>query len=121
MSGDGIPNAAAQLQALLREHSFTPEQIAETALHALYPALSEGAANTYHRLGRGAVLMDLRNLEAGELNTTYVPQNMLLRLNEEAELFGEALSAVGAYDPEREFVSIVWLPTVITIFRLALL
>lgn len=121
MTSDGSSNAVAELQGLLRQQRLSPEQIAETALHALYPRLSEGAANTYHQLGRGAVLMDLRDLEEGKLNTNYLPAPMLLRLHEESDLFISAVDAVGAYDPEREFVTIVWLPTLITVYRLSLL
>ena len=119
MTNERLQSAVEQLQVVLSEHRYTPEQIAETSLHALYPTLSAGAANTYHQLGRGAVLMDLRELAEGKLNTTYVPEDMLRRLHAEADMFADALSAVAAYDPEREFVAIVWQPELMTIFKLA--
>ena len=120
MTSEQGQSAVERLQMLLTEYAYTPEQLAETAVHSLYPTLSEGAANTFHRLGRGAVLMDLRELAEGKLNTSYVPEVMIERLHSEAALFGDALVAIAEYDPEREYVAIVWQATLILIFRLAL-
>ena len=112
MTNEQSQSAVERLQMLLNEYAYTPEQIAETAIHSLYPTLSEGAANTFQRLGRGAVLMDLRELAEGKLNTSYVPAVMIERLHSEAALFGDALVAIAAYDPEREYVAIVWQRTI---------
>jgi hypothetical protein len=113
--------ALEQLRKALQSHPYTPEQIADTLIHALYSQLSSGARDTYHQLGRGAALVDLRNLEGGELDTTYMPQAMLLRLNAESGLFADAEEALNDYDPEREFVVIVWQATLILVYRLQLL
>jgi hypothetical protein len=118
MTSERHQSAADQLRQLLHEHTYTPEQIAETSVHALYPKLSEGAANTFGRLGRGAVLMDLRDLEGGKLDTTYVPLDMLRRLSEESDVFDEGVRAASAYDPLGEFVVIVWQPTLIMVYKL---
>jgi hypothetical protein len=108
-----------QLQAALQSHEYTPEQIAETLMHVLYPQLSAGASNTYRRLGRGAVVVDLRNLAGGALDTTYAPLAMVRRLNAEIGLLGDAEAAVESYDPDREFVVVVWQEALIMVYRLA--
>ncbi|MBC8164217.1 MAG: hypothetical protein H7Z42_23660 [Roseiflexaceae bacterium] len=110
--------AAAQLRMLMSEHNYTPDQIAETAIQTLYPALSEGAANTYERLGRGAVLMDLRELAEGKLNTSYVPLHMLDQISAASDVFAGAVAAASAYEPERQFVCVIWLAELVTVFRL---
>ena len=108
-----------QLQALLSEHEYAPERIAEAAIHALYAKLSAGAAHTYEQIGRGAILMDLRDLANGHLDTSYVPLDMLHQLNAESALFADAETAALDYDPESEFVIIIWQETLIMIYRLA--
>ena len=110
---------AEQLQALLNDHEYTSEQIAEAAIHALYGKLSAGAAHTFEQVGRGAILMDLRDLANGYLDTSYVPLDMLHHLNEESALFADAETATLDYDPEREFVIIIWQEMLIMIYRLA--
>ncbi len=112
------PNAGAQLRELLRQRHYAPEQIAEIVMHTLYPKLSAGAANTYRQLGRGAVFMDLRDLDRGELNTSYVTQEQVFRLNIESGLFDEAEQAVASYEPEREFVAILWQQELLLTYRL---
>ena len=112
------PEEFYRLRDLLREHPYAPEELAEIVIHTLYPKLSTGAANTYHRLGPGAVFMDLRELAQGLLNTSYVSQQQVARLNAESDLFGEAERAIAAYDPEREFVVIMWQQELILIYRL---
>lgn len=62
--------------------------------------------------------MDLRELAQGLLNTSYVSQPQVARLNAESGLFDEAERAVAAYDPQREFVVIMWQQELILIYRL---
>ncbi|GAB4190014.1 MAG: hypothetical protein OHK0022_02540 [Roseiflexaceae bacterium] len=111
-------NAGEQLRELLHNTHYSPEQIAEIVMHTLYPKLSAGAANTYHQLGRGAVFMDLRDLAQGVLNTSYVSQEQVFRLNIESGLFDEAEQAIASYDPEREFVAILWQQELLLTYRL---
>lgn len=108
-----------ELQALLNDHEYTSEQVGEAAIHALYGKLSAGAAHTYEQIGRGAILMDLRDLAHGHLDTSYVPIDMLHQLNAESALFADAETAALDYDPESEFVIIIWQETLIMIYRLA--
>ncbi|HEU4324244.1 MAG TPA: hypothetical protein VFS21_13920 [Roseiflexaceae bacterium] len=112
------PSPGAQLRELLRNTQYSPEQIAEIVMHTLYPKLSMGAVNTYRQLGRGAVFMDLRDLDRGELNTSYVSQEQVFRLNIESGLFDEAEQAIASYDPEREFVAILWQHELLLTYRL---
>ena len=108
----------AHIQDLLADHTYTPAQIADTAIHALYPQLSEGSSATYAQLGRGATLIDLRELAEGRLQTSYVPSNMLGQFPAASEIFDLAAATVAQYDPLREFVAIVWQPTLLLVYRL---
>jgi hypothetical protein len=69
--------------------------------------LSYGAWNTYRRDGRGAVLVDLRQLADGEVTKHYITEDALRAMDVQDGPLAALEAAIDTYEPRRELLAVV--------------
>jgi hypothetical protein len=96
-----------QMRALLQDPDLTPDVIARVILGVLHKELSYGAWNTYRRDGRGAVLVDLRQLADGEVTKQYISEDALEEMDVQDTPLAGLEEAMETYEPRRELLVVV--------------